>query len=244
MAEFGNNLKNIWMKGMEAIGNTASSIASNTRFKVDEMNMVNRRAEILKDFGAKAYELWQKGAHFPEELEEQLQELGKLDEKLNDLRAERFAGVQVKEKEEASAKEAAEETAETAGEAVSDIEDAAEDAAEAMEDAAEAVTEEIEEAAETVTEAAEEIAETFDDPAEEAKESIPVIRVETPAETRQSGPTLSETINSLFEKVPSADEAVEKVNSALDSLESGLKQFSDGLDEKIDDLTKKINGEE
>ena len=237
MAEFGNNLKNIWMKGMEAIGNTASSIASNTRFKVDEMNMVNRRAEILKDFGAKAYELWQKGAHFPEELEEQLQELGKLDEKLNDLRAERFAGVQVKEKEEAPAKEAAEETAETAGEAVSDIEDAAEDAAEA-------VTEEIEEAAATVTEAAEEIAETFDDPAEEAKESIPVIRVETPAETRQSGPTLSETINSLFEKVPSADEAVEKVNSALDSLESGLKQFSDGLDEKIDDLTKKINGEE
>ena len=237
MAEFGNNLKNIWMKGMEAIGNTASSIASNTRFKVDEMNMVNRRAEILKDFGAKAYELWQKGAHFPEELEEQLQELGKLDEKLNDLRAERFAGVQVKEKEEAPAKEAAEETAETAEEAVSDIEDAAEDAAEA-------VTEEIEEAAATVTEAAEEITETFDDPAEEAKESIPVIRVETPAETRQSGPTLSETINSLFEKVPSADEAVEKVNSALDSLESGLKQFSDGLDEKIDDLTKKINGEE
>ena len=237
MAEFGNNLKNIWMKGMEAIGNTASSIASNTRFKVDEMNMVNRRAEILKDFGAKAYELWQKGAHFPEELEEQLQELGKLDEKLNDLRAERFAGVQVKEKEEAPAKEAAEETAETAGEATSDIEDAAEDAAEA-------VTEEIEEAAAAVTEAAKEIAETPDDPAEEAKESIPVIRVETPAETRQSGPTLSETINSLFEKVPSADEAVEKVNSALDSLESGLKQFSDGLDEKIDDLTKKINGEE
>ncbi len=237
MAEFGNNLKNIWMKGMEAIGNTASSIASNTRFKVDEMNMVNRRAEILKDFGAKAYELWQKGAHFPEELEEQLQELGKLDEKLNDLRAERFAGVQVKEKEEAPAKEAAEEAAETAGEAVSDIEDTAEDAVEA-------VTEEIEEAAATVTEAAEEIAETFDDPAEEAKESIPVIRVETPAETRQSGPTLSETINSLFEKVPSADEAVEKVNSALDSLESGLKHFSDGLDEKIDDLTKKINGEE
>jgi peptidoglycan hydrolase CwlO-like protein len=225
------------MKGMEAIGNTASSIASNTRFKVDEMNMVNRRAEILKDFGAKAYELWQKGAHFPEELEEQLQELGKLDEKLNDLRAERFAGVQVKEKEEAPAKEAAEETAETAGEAASDIEDTAKDAAEA-------VTEEIEEAAATVTEAAEEIAETFDDPAEEAKESIRVIRVETPAETRQSGPTLSETINSLFEKVPSADEAVEKVNSALDSLESGLKQFSDGLDEKIDDLTKKINGEE
>ena len=65
MAEFGSNLKNIWMRGMEAIGNTASNIASNTRFKVDEMNLVNRRGEILKDFGAKAYALWQKGARQP-----------------------------------------------------------------------------------------------------------------------------------------------------------------------------------
>ena len=93
MADFGSAVKNIWMKGMEAIGNTASSIASNTKYKVEEMNMMNRRAEILADFGSKAYALWQKGEHFPAELEEQLSELKKLDEKLNDMRAERYAGV-------------------------------------------------------------------------------------------------------------------------------------------------------
>lgn len=92
MAEIGKNLKNFWMKGMEAIGNTASNIASNTKFKVDEMSLLNRRREILADFGSKAYALWQKGVEFPEELQEQLRELGELDEKLNDLRAEKYAG--------------------------------------------------------------------------------------------------------------------------------------------------------
>ncbi len=119
MADIGTNLKNIWMKGMEAIGNTASSIASNTRFKVDEMNLVNRRSEILKDFGLKAYTLWQKGAHFPEELEDQLRELGKLDEQLNDLRTERFAGVSSRESDapEAVLKEADGEAVPGSGEA-------------------------------------------------------------------------------------------------------------------------------
>lgn len=93
MSDFGSNVKKIWLKGMEAIGNTASNIASNTKSKVDEMNLVNRRSEIMKDFGNQAYALWQKGEHFPEELDRQLRELQKLDEKLNDLRAERFAGV-------------------------------------------------------------------------------------------------------------------------------------------------------
>lgn len=93
MADLGASIKGIWLKGMEAIGNTASNIASSTKSKVDEMNLVNRRAEILKDFGNKAYALWQQGAKFPEELEKQLHELERLDETLNDLRAERLAGV-------------------------------------------------------------------------------------------------------------------------------------------------------
>ena len=59
MADLNKNLKSLWMKGMQAIGNTASSIASNTKYKLDEMNLLNRRREILADFGAKAYALWQ-----------------------------------------------------------------------------------------------------------------------------------------------------------------------------------------
>ena len=58
MADFRSSIKGIWMKGMEAVGNAASSIASSIKSKVDEMNLVNRRTEILKDFGNRAYALW------------------------------------------------------------------------------------------------------------------------------------------------------------------------------------------
>lgn len=93
MADIGKNLKTAWMKSMEAIGNTASNIASNTKYKVQEMNLINRRREILSDFGAQAYEMWQKGEQFPEKLSKQLEELSRLDEELNAMRTERLAGV-------------------------------------------------------------------------------------------------------------------------------------------------------
>lgn len=102
MVEFGKNLKGIWLKGMEAISNTASSIASNTKYKVDEMNIVNRRREILSDFGAQAYELWQKGERFPEALETLLKELSTLDEELNAIRTEKLAGVKTDAAEDAA----------------------------------------------------------------------------------------------------------------------------------------------
>ena len=97
MAEIKKSLKSIWLKSMEAISNTASNIASNTKYKVDEMNIVNRRREILSDFGAQAYELWQKGEHFPECLEALLRELSELDEALNAIRTEKLAGVKTDE---------------------------------------------------------------------------------------------------------------------------------------------------
>ena len=93
MAEFSDKMKKAWMKSMEAIGNTASSIADNTRYKVNEMNLVNRRREILSDFGAQAYALWQKGESFPEELAKKLEELSRVDKELNALRTEHLAGV-------------------------------------------------------------------------------------------------------------------------------------------------------
>ncbi len=101
MADLGSGLKNIFMKGMESIGNAASSIATNTKTKVNEMNMVNRRNEILADFGNRAYALWLKGEHFPEELDALLKELKDLDERLNDLRTEKYANIKQKEEEKA-----------------------------------------------------------------------------------------------------------------------------------------------
>ena len=83
--------KSLWIKGMKAIGNTAASIANNTRFKVDEVTIQNRRREVLNDLAHKAYALWLKGEAFPEQMEKLLEELKKLDEQLNDMRAEKYA---------------------------------------------------------------------------------------------------------------------------------------------------------
>ena len=83
--------KAIWIRGMKAVGNTAASIANNTRYKVDEVTIQNRRREVLSDLAHKAYALWLKGEPFPEQMEKLLSELKKLDEQLNDMRAEKYA---------------------------------------------------------------------------------------------------------------------------------------------------------
>ncbi len=215
MADLGSSIKGIWLKSMEAIGNAASNIATNTKSKVDEINLVNRRAEILRDFGNKAYALWQKGERFPEELDTQLEELSRLDEQLNVMRAERLAGVKVAEE----AKEAVDEAAD----------EAAEDA--------EKAGEQLEEAAETVQDAAEDLQEA----AEDAADSVPVIRVENPEEAEKpAADQLSSAINELFDKVPDAQEVTDKVNDALDSLQEGLQSLSSKVDQELDKLDDRI----
>ncbi len=150
MADISKNLKTAWIKGMEAIGNTASNIASNTKYKVQEMNLINRRREILSDFGAQAYEMWQKGEQFPEKLAKQLEELSRLDEELNAMRTERFAGVTTEQVPDETAEAASDETA-AEDEAVETVtEDVADDASD---DDAVPTIEVVEEETEVVTEA-------------------------------------------------------------------------------------------
>lgn len=213
MADLGTGIKGIWLKGMEAIGNAASSIASSTKSKVGEINLVNRRNEILKDFGNQAYVLWQKGARFPDELEVQLKELEKLDEQLNDLRAERLAGVKTEEG--------------------SDNQPDGEDAAESKEDSLPVSEEETEETAE--------IDEPGEFSAENPENVVPVISTEQPDEAPKPVSDLSSTISDLFESAPTAEEAAEKVNSALDSLEDGLKQFSQKIDDTLVEVSDQIS---
>ena len=142
MADIGKSLKTAWLKSMEAIGNTASNIANSTRSKLDEMNVVNRRRDILSDFGARAYELWQKGEKFPAELEALLEELSSLDEQLNTIRTERLANVETK----------AEKTGETVADAVNQVVDE--------------VTQTVDAAADTVSQVADEVAQAVDTAAE------------------------------------------------------------------------------
>ena len=95
--------KTLWIKGMKAVGNTAASIANNTRYKVDEVTIQNRRREVLKDLAQKAYSLWLKGEgeSFPETMTRMLEELKQLDEQLNDMRAEKYASSEKTVKNEA-----------------------------------------------------------------------------------------------------------------------------------------------
>lgn len=83
--------KVLWIKGMKAVGNTAANIANNTRYKVDEVTIQNRRREVLNDLAHKTYALWLKGETFPEAMTRMLAELKHLDEQLNDMRAEKYA---------------------------------------------------------------------------------------------------------------------------------------------------------
>ena len=93
-------VKSLWIKGMKAVGNTAASIANNTRYKVDEVTIQNRRREVLNDLAYKAYALWLKGEVFPEQMDRLLNELKQLDEQLNDMRAEKYALAQKTERKD------------------------------------------------------------------------------------------------------------------------------------------------
>ena len=177
MAEYPKGFKGIWMKGMEAIGDTATKIASNTKYKVNEMNMVNRRREILSDFGEKAYALWQKGEQFPAELDALLGELSQLDAALGEIRAEKAAKAAATVKPEEKPEEEADEKA--------PLVDKADELADKVKDVLTTVGDAIGEAVDHVKEAvsgdkqtaAEEPVQDEQD-AEPVKEPVPTIQVQ------------------------------------------------------------------
>ena len=104
-----DKVKSLWIRGMKAIGNTAASIANNTRYKVDEVTIQNRRREVMNDLAVKAYALWLKGEPFPEPMAKMLEELKLLDEQLNDIRAEKYASGRKAQKAESKPEEDGEE---------------------------------------------------------------------------------------------------------------------------------------
>lgn len=87
------------LKGMEAIGTSASNLASNAKLKASEINLENRRREILTNFSLRAFEMWQKGVSLPEPLNEMLVELCDIDDRLSVLRAQKYARVAAQEQE-------------------------------------------------------------------------------------------------------------------------------------------------
>lgn len=82
----GQNLKNLVLKGIDAIGNTASNIASSTKQKVNELSLKNQRSEMMEAFAEKVYQSWKDGLNLPEDLAQDLDSVMKLDNELDQIR--------------------------------------------------------------------------------------------------------------------------------------------------------------
>ena len=91
MADIGKTVKEIWEQSMKAVNKAATNIATSTKQKVDEMNIVTRRKELQNQLGLRLYELWQAGEDVPETLKATLEEMRDLEVKLQELRESKTA---------------------------------------------------------------------------------------------------------------------------------------------------------
>lgn len=120
MANLGNNVKTAFLKGLEALGKTASSLSDAAQQKLSEMNLDTRRREVLSEIPKCVMQLWKDGVEMPEPLTALLNELSELEEKLAALRPQPEVKTEEEAKPEEPAEEAAEETEEAAEEPACD----------------------------------------------------------------------------------------------------------------------------
>ena len=92
MADIGKTVKEIWEQSMKAVNKAATNIATSTKQKVDEMNIVTRRKELQNQLGLRLYELWQAGEDVPETLKATLEEMRDLDHRAGGREERRDAG--------------------------------------------------------------------------------------------------------------------------------------------------------
>jgi hypothetical protein len=165
MSNITSKIKTTWLKCMETIGQSAANMADNAKQKLGELNMENRRKDLVSELPEKLMKLWKDGAQLPEELTGMLTELNGINEELDALRAARLAKKQkpaiTDGTDAVKAEEAVQETAEEVTEEAAEV---VEEAAEAVEETAE---EAVEEAAEEAAEAAAQVEEAVAQPAEE-----------------------------------------------------------------------------
>lgn len=148
MANLGINVKTALLKGLEAIGDAASSIGTSAKQKLSEMHLANRRDDLRKAIPDLAMLLWKQGAELPNELVSVLGELSELEEQIAALHP----------KAEAAEEQPAEETGAmdeetTVEEALEDLGDKVENAFEAAADFVESKVEAVEDYVESKVEA-------------------------------------------------------------------------------------------
>ncbi len=123
MSKLLENTRELFVKAMEGLSDSAAKVASNAKYKVTEVNLTTRRREILENFGKKCYDLWNKGTQFPPEVEAQLVELADIDEQINTLKAEHYAYLNPELTKELNEKESANKDEEAVNENTIDYQD-------------------------------------------------------------------------------------------------------------------------
>lgn len=114
MADIGKSVREFLLQSVKAVNSAANSVASTTRYKVDELNLQNRRKELLSAASDLAYTLWKGGEPLPESLASILEKVASVDADLASMRENRKQEVEKAKAEKAAAKEKKKEEAEAA----------------------------------------------------------------------------------------------------------------------------------
>lgn len=114
MSDIGKSVREFLLQSVKVVNNAATSVASTTRYKVDELNLQNRRKELLNAASDLAYTLWKNGETLPESLASILEKLASVDADLATMREARKQEAEKAKAEKAAAKEKKKEEAEAA----------------------------------------------------------------------------------------------------------------------------------
>lgn len=82
MSDIRQSLRELFLRSVKMVNSAASSLADSTRSKVDELNLRNRRKELVEEVVAKAVDLWKNGQTLPDGLTALLEELQHIDDEL------------------------------------------------------------------------------------------------------------------------------------------------------------------
>ena len=113
MGNLGYGVRTAFLKGLEALGKTASNLSDAAQHKLDKMNLENRRRSVLTEIPKCVMQLWEDGTELPEPLNSLLNELHEVEQQLAAMRPQPEAKPAESEPEaEETVEKLAEETTE------------------------------------------------------------------------------------------------------------------------------------
>lgn len=216
MSEFGQNIRDMVSKGMEAIGSTASSIAAGTKQKMTILAINSRKRELFGILGEKIYFAWKQGKPIDSVAVAELKELDELELQIHSIESAKSKNDIAAEKSETEEKSVCTDSSYPI----------VPDSSEAGNDRKKNETDETDQPA---------IHES-DMPEKPFADSDQIS-----VETEDMNP-LSSAINALFDQIPQVDQMADKVNASLNEMGEQLKQFSADLGKQIADMADELMG--